>query len=100
MAGARRRLLLCLCVAVVAVAGNSLPATTIAAQSGATVVVHDRAVGRSPRFIGANPGLTTAPNWEAWVRDSRMNAAREWANMEEIEPENEDGVYGDGVSDD
>lgn len=70
------------------------------AEPGATVVIHDEVIGRSPQFVGANPGLTIAPNWEAWVRDSRMNAAREWANMEEIEPQNEDGVYGDGVSDD
>lgn len=76
------------------------PSPVHPAEPGATVVIHDRVVGQSPRFIGANPGLTIAPNWEAWVRDSRMNAAREWANMEEIEPQNDDGVYGDGVSDD
>lgn len=50
-------------------------------------------------LVGANPGLTTAPNWEAWLGDSRMNAAREFANMEEIEPENEDADYGNGVAD-
>ena len=70
-----------------------------AAQAPPTLVVRDRAVGRTPLLIGANPGLTTAPNWEAWLRDSRMNAAREWANMEEIEPDNEDGSYGNGVAD-
>src|ERR671937_773549 len=71
----------------------------LAAQPPPTLVVHDRAIGRSPDFVGANPGLTIAPNWEAWLRDSRLNAAHEWANMEEIEPNNEDGDYGDGVAD-
>ena len=83
-----------------AVAGpDSASAARSAAQTPATLVVQDRVVGRSPLLVGANPGLTIAPNWEAWLGDSRMNAAREWANMEEIEPRNEDGDYGNGVED-
>jgi hypothetical protein len=88
-----------LLVGLAAAAPGPALAGRSAAQAPATVVVHDQVVGRGPLLIGANPGLTTAPNWEAWLRDSRMNAAREWANMEEIEPENEDGDYGNGVAD-
>lgn len=56
--------------------GPALAARSVG-PTPATIVVHDRVMGRSPLFVGANPGLATAPNWEAWLRDSRMNAARE-----------------------
>jgi hypothetical protein len=88
---------LLLTLALIAPACGGAPRLT--AQARVTLVVHDRVVGQSPVFVGANPGLTTAPNWEAWLRDSRMNAAHEWANMEEIEPRDEDGDYGDSVTD-
>ena len=95
---ARRSSLIALVALVGAWSDTTAPVHS-AAQGIATVVVRDAVVGRSPLLVGANPGLTTAPNWEAWLGDSRMNAAREWANMEEIEPENEDGDYGNGVAD-
>ena len=93
----RHPTVLLLTLGLIAPACGGAPQLT--AQVRATLVVHDRVVGRSPVFVGANPGLTTAPNWEAWLRDSGMNAAHEWANMEEIEPRDEDGDYGDGVTD-
>ncbi len=99
-AGVASRLTGVLVVVLIGLLVGAPPVAVHPSEHAATVVVHDQVVGRSPQFIGANPGLTIAPNWEAWVRDSRMNAAREWANMEEIEPGNEDGVYGDGVGDD